>query len=63
VLQVDGGYSTLLQGDPDKQKYGNSALPKLLEEGWHVATQTATTQGGSSAVLVLLRKGSGPIGG
>lgn len=31
--------STLLPGDPDQQKYGSEALPKLLAEGYNIFFQ------------------------
>ena len=54
--------SALMKGDPDIEKYQNSALPKLLQEGWKVQSVTGTTAvSGSASVpdpvfMVILTK-------
>jgi hypothetical protein len=54
--------SVLMKGDPDIEKYQNSALPKLLQEGWKVQSVTGTTAvSGSASVpdpvfMVILTK-------
>lgn len=46
MVFVDGVTSSLMKGDPDAHEYGDSAIPKLFEEGWEIVTTIPTGKAG-----------------